>query len=450
MRLSRLILPSAAIAGAIVLCAPAPSTHAWTFIGGSLNLNFRHFRVWNNFSDASANDNTVGHVNYPGYTGAPMALWKAVIEWSSEPHGTGTGDPTQAILGSGGANFDSAWGGLVNSSGSTDQNCASELAGSNGGVLAFTETPISDGWRIFFYSVWDWHDGPGGIPFTGNSFDLQGIMCHEYGHALGLGHTPVNGATMEASVSSGDISIRSIEADDIGGVQALYAVKSGTKPHISSVQGNTASLTINGTNLPTTNVEVWFTRSGVNSVGSVTPLKLTGQSSNGTTMTVAPPAGAGAGDVLVRNGSSAAGSGLSNAYPWDPTLCPVPSTYCTGKVTSVGLVPDVSFTGSNSLAIGNLAIECRDAVPNKPGIYFYGDNGAAAIPFQGGTLCISPPIQRSPGFVFDIFGYTSQSLPFSVFEVGITRRYQFWFRDPQNPDGTAVGLSNAGQVTFCF
>jgi hypothetical protein len=49
-----------------------------------------------------------------------------------------------------------------------------------------------------------------------------------------------------------------------------------------------------------------------------------------------------------------------------------------------------------------------------------------------------------------VFGYTSQPLPFSVFEVGLTRNYQFWFRDPANPDGTKIGLSNAGQVTFCF
>jgi hypothetical protein len=63
---------------------------------------------------------------------------------------------------------------------------------------------------------------------------------------------------------------------------------------------------------------------------------------------------------------------------------------------------------------------------------------------------VAQPIKRSPGFVFDVFGYTNQPLPFSVFEVGLTRCYQFWFRDPANPDGTKIGLSNAGQVTFCF
>src|SRR5262245_6987370 len=100
-------------------------------------------------------------------------------------------------------------------------------------------------------------------------------MCHEYGNALRPGPTPVVGATMEAAVSSGNVSIHSIEADDIGGVQTLYTVKSASKPHISGAQGSTASMTITGTNLPLNNVEVWFTRSSVNSVGTPAPLKLT-------------------------------------------------------------------------------------------------------------------------------------------------------------------------------
>lgn len=449
MKIMRFLLPTSALAAAAVLCMPT-ETRAWTFIGGSLNLGQRDFRVFNNYTDPTANNNTTTHPDFPGYTGAPMALWKAVIEWGSEPHGTGGGDPLQATLGSGGANFDSAWAGLANSSGSTDQNTMSELAGSSGGVLAFTETPIADGWRIFFYSSWEWHDGPGSIPATGNSFDLQAVACHEYGHCLGLGHTSVPGSTMEPAISSGGTSTRSIENDDIGGVQALYGVKSATKPHISGYSGGGAPLVITGTNLPLTNAEVWFTYATVQSPGVTTPLKVTGLTSNGTSLNVNIPASAGPGDILVRDGGSSLGSALSNAFPFDPSACPLPITYCTGKMTSVGIVPSVDFTGSNSLAINNLAIECHDAVGLKSGIYFYGDNGQAALPFLGGTLCIHQPIKRSPGFVFDVFGYTSQPLPFSVFEVGLTRDYQFWFRDPANPDGTKIGLSNAGEVTFCF
>lgn len=449
MKLHHFVLPIGVLGGAALLCLPTES-RAWTFIGGSLSTAQRDVRVFNNFTDATANNNTTAHPNFPGSLGAPMALRKAVEEWNSWPVGTGSGDPTQAAVGSGGANFDAYWAGLANSSGSTDQNIISELAGSSGGVLAFTETPISDGWRILYYSSWEWHDGPAGIPATGSSFDLQGIGCHEYGHALGLGHTPIVGSTMEAAVSSGDISIRSIEADDIGGVQALYGVKSATKPRITGITGG-SPLIITGTNFPTSgNAEVWFTYAAVQSAGAVLPLKVGGLNSNGTTITVNVPAAAGAGVVMVKDGNIGAGSALSNNYPYDPALCPVPSTYCTSKTTSIGTLPTVSFTGSNSLALNTLAIECREAMPNKSGIFFYSNSGPAANPFQGGFLCMNPPILRSPGFVFDMFGYISLPLPFTIFDVGNTRQYQFWFRDPQHPDGTKIGLSNGGQVTFCF
>jgi hypothetical protein len=33
--------------------------------------------------------------------------------------------------------------------------------------------------------------------------------------------------------------------------------------------------------------------------------------------------------------------------------------------------------------------------------------------------------------------------------IGTTRHYQFWFRDPEHPDGTTVGLSNGLRVGFC-
>lgn len=51
--------------------------------------------------------------------------------------------------------------------------------------------------------------------------DLRSILTHELGHALGLGHTPVLGATMFATYGGG-IAWRSLEKDDRDGVCALY------------------------------------------------------------------------------------------------------------------------------------------------------------------------------------------------------------------------------------
>lgn len=63
--------------------------------------------------------------------------------------------------------------------------------------------------------------------FAGSSgcsggFYIEDIAAHEFGHALGLGHTDVAGATMFPSASSCSTALRSLEADDIAGVQSLY------------------------------------------------------------------------------------------------------------------------------------------------------------------------------------------------------------------------------------
>jgi hypothetical protein len=154
------------------------------------------------------------------------------VEWGSELHGDGQGDPHQpGGLGSGGANFDASWQGNALGIGGGNDNVHSEIAGSSGGVLAYCESPIADGWRIRFYSGWTWDDGPG-TPALGD-MDLQGVATHEYGHALGLGHSDVVGATMYASVNASGVAQRSLAPDDVAGVQAVYGAKSPTKPRIT-------------------------------------------------------------------------------------------------------------------------------------------------------------------------------------------------------------------------
>jgi hypothetical protein len=52
--------------------------------------------------------------------------------------------------------------------------------------------------------------------------DLQSIATHEAGHFLGLAHSPVKEATMFAQYQAGDLSYRSLGADDASGVCAVY------------------------------------------------------------------------------------------------------------------------------------------------------------------------------------------------------------------------------------
>ncbi|HKO58601.1 MAG TPA: matrixin family metalloprotease [Thermoanaerobaculia bacterium] len=53
-------------------------------------------------------------------------------------------------------------------------------------------------------------------------YDIDGIMVHEVGHVIGLGHSSVAGATMYPSVSSCNFANRTLEADDLAGRNALY------------------------------------------------------------------------------------------------------------------------------------------------------------------------------------------------------------------------------------
>ena len=53
-------------------------------------------------------------------------------------------------------------------------------------------------------------------------FDIDGIMVHEVGHVIGIGHSNVSGATMYPTVSSCNFNNRTLEADDIAAKNDLY------------------------------------------------------------------------------------------------------------------------------------------------------------------------------------------------------------------------------------
>lgn len=53
-------------------------------------------------------------------------------------------------------------------------------------------------------------------------YDIDGIMTHETGHIIGLGHSTVAGSTMYPSVSACNFGPRTLESDDIAGRKDLY------------------------------------------------------------------------------------------------------------------------------------------------------------------------------------------------------------------------------------
>jgi hypothetical protein len=374
MNIRSLVLPAVSLGGAALLLAPLRSSQAFSKIGGSLGESQRDVRVFDDFADSTADDNAVADPQFPGYTGLELAIWKAIVEWGSQLHGTGAGDINGNLLGSGGANFDAMWSGNTSGIGTMNGNIVSAIGTCSASTLAFTETPISDGWRIRYCDNWGWDDGPGLI---GNRFDIQGVMAHEYGHALGLGHSGVGQATMAPSVGPGATGIRSIHTDDIAGIQCIYGVASATKPRIVATVANAGAntLTIHGANFGATGNEVWFTPEALTATSADPIVRVTGVTSaaGGTVISVTIPAAAGPGDVIV----NAPGSGhdtVSNAFPTDlvGTFGTVPGAH--PDLTSVtpstieALIPGTDETitlGGTDLDLTTAVL--LDGVPIDPG-----------------------------------------------------------------------------------
>jgi hypothetical protein len=409
----------------------------------------RFVRVFNNFGDAQANDDLQIDSNWPGFVGAPRALWKGAQEWSSRVH-PGP-DPLQTDgIGTGGANLDPHFTGLAVSTGFPNDNIASELNGNNLGVIAFTELPPNDGWRIRFYAnPWIFDDNPAG-PAPG-CIDLQAVMTHEYGHALGLDHSGVAGATMEAAPF--DVTaLRSLEADDVAGVQAIYGAASSAKPRIDALTFDASGvLTLLGANFAASN-ELALQGGTLSTLGAT---------ASGAVLSLTPPSPPPAGDLQLRWSSGAAGgSGVSNTHPFDPAACTPPGRWCVGKLNSQGCVAAIGHSGSPSASGGSFLITASQVLNNKSGLLLYSP-APASTPFQGGTLCLGGGLKRTPasssggnpgpsdcsgGLSFD-FQARIQSGIDPQLVAGKVVFAQFIYRDPL--DASGWGLSDALAFAIC-
>ena len=72
----------------------------------------------------------------------------------------------------------------------------------------------------------------------------------------------------------------------------------------------------------------------------------------------------------------------------------VATVYCTAKTNSLNCVPAILFTGTPSAAsTSGFTVTAINVINNKPGLFIYGDNGRAALPFSGGLRCVNAPVR---------------------------------------------------------
>lgn len=64
-------------------------------------------------------------------------------------------------------------------------------------------------------------------PCTG--YYVEAVGSHEFGHMLGLNHSPVPSATMWPYISACDTSVETLDPDDVAGIQFLYPTSLGSR-----------------------------------------------------------------------------------------------------------------------------------------------------------------------------------------------------------------------------
>ncbi len=136
--------------------------------------------------------------------------------------------------------------------------------------------------------------------------------------------------------------------------------------------------------------------------------------------------------------------------------------YCTAKVNSQGCLPAISFSGvpSASGGAGSFTLAANLVLNNQLGRLVYGA-GPANTPFQGGTLCVGPPIVRAPGqmsggnlppldcsgnYAFDMGAWIASGIDPRLVS-GSTVCAQFWSRD-LHAAIYPIGLTGAVQFTI--
>lgn len=122
-------------------------------------------------------------------------------------------------------------------------------------------------------------------------------------------------------------------------------------------------------------------------------------------------------------------------------------SYGQGKLNSLGRYPRAEWVGSPSVSDGEFQLTLRNGIPGQGGVVHYGVAPAQQT-FMGGTLLASLPLARLASFRISGKGTATVDVPMNSSHVGTTRYYQFIFRDPNQPSGPNVAMSNGVRARF--
>jgi hypothetical protein len=147
-----------------------------------------------------------------------------------------------------------------------------------------------------------------------------------------------------------------------------------------------------------------------------------------------------------------------------------PQVYCTAKVNSLGCTPVIESSGQPSaLATSGFSVSALQVRNGHVGLLIYGLSGRAAVPFQGGWLCLAAPVHRtvpvqsggsvppaqdcSGVYALDMNAFAQGLLGgaprLELRQPGTRVQCQWWGRDAGFPPPWSTSLSDALEYGVC-